>query len=184
MLLSTFELHQKYAAFFKIKIKIKKQETIDFYATKLLQKSEIISTNSPDASKLISVSELCKTFLYGLPPNFTPIKQNLENNPACVSMDWKSKDIEHLIGTNKNYLKSVHLIQESNRDYKGQQPDPRSPTKTQETGGGGDKTPENEPSSSVKTQNMSTDTYATHKQYTQVPLPSNLLFYLKVFFLH
>lgn len=87
-----------------------KSETIDSFAALLLQETKIINTNGRTTNKVLTPKEFHETFIYGLPPDFTNVKQTFETNPLSLPAAWLSIDIKTLILTAKNYLKSLHCL--------------------------------------------------------------------------
>ena len=104
-----------------------KTETIDSFAACLLQETEIINTNGRATNKIVSPEEVCETFIYSLPPDLTNVKQSFETKHSSLSAACLSTDIETLIPTAKNHLKSLQHLCESNKAYKdtNQEPDPK-----------------------------------------------------------
>ena len=135
MKLFSLKVRHWYAAFFNMAMA--KSESIDSFAAPLLQEMEIINTNGKTTNKVLTPEEVRKTFIYSLPLEFTNIKQLFETNPLSLPSKWLSKDIETLIPTAKNHLKSLQRLREANKAYKdtNKEPDPKKPPRTSKTGG-------------------------------------------------
>ena len=78
------------------------------FAACLVQEREIIQLNWKAAKthKIIDQEELKDTFIFGLSPDFTKIKEHINNLPV----EWQKPDLESLIPVAKQYLKTIEIL--------------------------------------------------------------------------